>query len=207
MKRSLIVNLIGGPGCGKSVMAAQLFVDLKKNTKHKIEYFQEYVKPLVWKVLDPNHKERAEDAMEQLNNQRLISSKIYQLLKIMSEQLDIIITDGSIFHGLHYNRSNKHNTSDQDKTEKFLESIFLPKLKKFAQAKTFKDPKSIFQELSQAQKGVTPRYKVLKEEGPDHKKEFVVVACIGQEEIATGKGTNKQKAEEKAAQKAIKALQ
>ena len=120
MKRSLIVNLIGGPGCGKSVMAAQLFVDLKKNTKHKIEYFQEYVKPLVWKVLDPNHKERAEDAMEQLNNQRLISSKIYQLLKIMSEQLDIIITDGSIFHGLHYNRSNKYNTSDQDKTEKFI---------------------------------------------------------------------------------------
>lgn len=95
----------------------------------------------------------------------------------------------------------------QDKTEKFLESIFLPKLEKFAQAKTFKDPKSIFQELSQAQKGITPRYKVLKEEGPDHKKEFVVAACIGQEEIATGKGNNKQKAEEKAAQKAIKALQ
>jgi len=100
-----------------------------------------------------------------------------------------------------------HLDQGQDKVEKFLESIFLSKLKRFAKAKTFKDPKSIFQELSQAQKGITPHYKTLKEKGPDHKKEFIVAACIGQEEIATGKGNNKQNAEEKAAQKAIKALQ
>lgn len=95
----------------------------------------------------------------------------------------------------------------QNKVEKFLESIFLPKLKKFAQAKTFKDPKSIFQELSQAKKGITPHYKILKEKGPDHKKEFVVAAYIGQKEITTGRGNNKQSAEEEAALRAIKALQ
>ncbi len=120
MSKALVVNLIGGPGCGKSVTAAQLFANLKKTTKYKIEYFQEYVKPLVWKAEDTTHMERSKNAIEELNNQRSISNNIYQLLKIMSSQLDIIITDGSIFHGLHYNRVNIYNTSNQDKTETFI---------------------------------------------------------------------------------------
>ncbi len=120
MSKALVVNLIGGPGCGKSVTAAQLFANLKKTTKYKIEYFQEYVKPLVWKAEDTTHMERSKNAIEELNNQRSISNNIYQLLKIMSSQLDIIITDGSIFHGLHYNRVNIYNKSNQDKTETFI---------------------------------------------------------------------------------------
>jgi tRNA uridine 5-carbamoylmethylation protein Kti12 len=119
-KKALVVNIMGGPGCGKSVTAAQLFVDLKKQTHFKIEYFQEYVKPLVWKAEDPNHRERAEEAIEELNNQRSISNHIYQLLKIMASQLDIIVTDGSLFHGVYYNLANKNNTSDVQKTQDFI---------------------------------------------------------------------------------------
>lgn len=95
----------------------------------------------------------------------------------------------------------------QNTVENFLDTLLLPKLKKFAQAKTFKDPKSIFQELSQKKEGVTPHYQVLRQAGPDHQKEFVVAAHIGPKKIAVGKGNSKQTAEEQAAQKAIAALQ
>lgn len=122
--KAIVINLMGGPSCGKSVTAAQLFADLKKKTSYKIEYFQEYVKPLVWKAEDPDHRERAEEAIEELNNQRSISNNIYQLLKIMASQLDIIITDGSIFHGVYYNSANEHNTSDVKKTEEFIVNKF-----------------------------------------------------------------------------------
>jgi len=125
---SLVINFIGGPGCGKSVTAARLFVDLKTNTKGlKIEYLQEYVKPLVWKIQsgDPHFTEAAEEA---LNNQRQIANEIYQILKIMAKSnLDIIITDGTIFHGIYYNKVNPGNTSDPVKTEKFI----LEKFKEF----------------------------------------------------------------------------
>lgn len=125
---ALVINFIGGPGCGKSVTAARLFVDLKTRTKGlKIEYLQEYVKPLVWKIQsgDPHFTEAADEA---LNNQRQIANEIYQILKIMSKSnLDIIITDGTIFHGMYYNKVNQGNTSDPVKTEKFI----LEKFKEF----------------------------------------------------------------------------
>ena len=49
------------------------------------------------------------------------------------------------------------------------------------------DPKSRFQESSQEIVGITPIYKVLKEEGPDHAKEFVVGVYLDKEKIAEGK--------------------
>jgi ribonuclease-3 len=40
--------------------------------------------------------------------------------------------------------------------------------------------------------------------GPDHDKVFTVAAYIGSEEIAEGKGNSKQRAEQDAAEKALK---
>ncbi len=94
----------------------------------------------------------------------------------------------------------------QSSVEKFLNSTLLPKMKKFAQAKTFKDPKSIFQEFAQAKESVTPHYEIESENGPDHQKEFVVAAYIGDKKVSTGKGNNKQSAEEEAAKEAVKKL-
>lgn len=65
------------------------------------------------------------------------------------------------------------------------------------------DPKSKFQEESQERFGVTPNYRVLSEEGPDHSKEFTVGAYIGGELIATGTGSSKQDAQIQAAAKAL----
>ena len=66
-----------------------------------------------------------------------------------------------------------------------------------------KDAKSKVQEKSQDIYGVTPKYKVVKEVGPDHDKEFVVGIFFGPEKVAEGMGKSKQEAETDAAQKAI----
>ena len=66
------------------------------------------------------------------------------------------------------------------------------------------DPKSHFQEHAQEKVGITPNYEVLKEEGPDHAKSFVVGVYLSSELIAKGKGPSKQAAQEDAARKGLK---
>jgi len=65
------------------------------------------------------------------------------------------------------------------------------------------DPKSRFQESSQDIVGVTPTYKVLREEGPDHAKQFVVGVYLEKEKIAEGAGGSKQEAQVAAAEAAL----
>lgn len=67
------------------------------------------------------------------------------------------------------------------------------------------DAKSRFQEVCQEVLGFTPEYKMLDDEGPDHSKEFKMGAYIGDELVAHGKGSSKQKAEQSAAMEALKA--
>ena len=62
-----------------------------------------------------------------------------------------------------------------------------------------KDVKSLFQELAQEQFKTTPTYSLIREEGPDHNKTFIVAVCIGEKEIAQGEGFSKQEAEQQAA--------
>ncbi|MGI5840796.1 MAG: ribonuclease III [Patescibacteria group bacterium] len=88
----------------------------------------------------------------------------------------------------------------------FLDTFLIDSLNKLSQQKIYKDPKSIFQELAQSKKGVTPHYETIKEIGPDHQKVFEVAAYLGNEIIASGKGSSKQEAEEKASIKATKIL-
>ena len=66
-----------------------------------------------------------------------------------------------------------------------------------------KDPKSLLQEYTQANLKVTPSYKLFSQNGPDHKKIFVVGVYFGDKEIARGEGLSKQEAEVAAAQKAL----
>lgn len=77
----------------------------------------------------------------------------------------------------------------------------------FSAQKVYKDPKSIFQEIAQSLKGVTPKYKTISESGPDHQKEFEVGVYVGDQLIATGSGNSKQKAQEAASLLATKIFQ
>jgi len=88
----------------------------------------------------------------------------------------------------------------------FLKMTLYPGLVKLSRQKVYKDPKSLFQELAQAQKGITPQYKTISETGPDHQKIFKVGAFLDDKLIATGTGRSKQIAAEDASDQATKKL-
>ncbi len=62
-----------------------------------------------------------------------------------------------------------------------------------------KDPKSRLQELSQGALGVTPRYRTVNAEGPDHAKMFTVEVSIAGVVCGVGLGSAKQIAAQEAA--------
>jgi ribonuclease-3 len=64
----------------------------------------------------------------------------------------------------------------------------------------------LLQEKVQASLKVTPVYKVLSSDGPDHKKVFVIGVYFGDKLIAQGSGQSKQDGEVDAAKKAWKLL-
>lgn len=90
-----------------------------------------------------------------------------------------------------------------DAAKKFIEDFFLVELPEILEKKLYLDPKSNFQEIAQEKTGITPSYKVIKEDGPDHNKVFEVGAYLKNEQIAVGKGSSKQEAQEEAARTAL----
>jgi ribonuclease-3 len=91
-----------------------------------------------------------------------------------------------------------------DSCKKFIKKHLLKELPRIIENNLFKDSKSKFQEESQEKVGITPTYRVLKESGPDHNKNFVVGVYLEKDMIAQGSGSSKQEAEEAAADKALK---
>lgn len=72
--------------------------------------------------------------------------------------------------------------------------------------KRYKNYKSILQHYAQREMQITPTYRVVREEGPDHVKFFEVVAVIGTTEYKAGWGRSKKEAEQRAAEETMKAL-
>jgi len=87
--------------------------------------------------------------------------------------------------------------------DKFLKKYLIPHLKEIIAKKLYYDPKSSFQEMIQEKTGITPIYKLEKEEGPDHAKTFVMAVYIEEKKIADGVGASKQSAEQEAARLAL----
>jgi len=92
-----------------------------------------------------------------------------------------------------------------DKSKEFITDRLLSRLDHILEHKLYLDPKSKFQEMAQERLGVTPSYQVVAETGPDHAKEFEVVALLKDTVIAKGTGTSKQEAQVNAAEEALKA--
>jgi ribonuclease III len=90
-----------------------------------------------------------------------------------------------------------------DVAKNFIKLFVLDKLKDIISQKLYLDPKSHLQELSQAEFSLTPSYKVISEEGPDHNKIFSVACFFGEKKISIGSGPSKQSAESVAASNAL----
>lgn len=92
-----------------------------------------------------------------------------------------------------------------EKTKEFVNAFILTKLDLLIAQGRHRDEKSVFQELAQETTGITPTYQSIDEVGPDHDKIFTCAVYIGEERVATGTGNTKQKAEQEAAGKAMRA--
>ncbi|MEK7182265.1 MAG: ribonuclease III [Patescibacteria group bacterium] len=90
-----------------------------------------------------------------------------------------------------------------DTAEKFIEKNIFYLTDEIVAENLWQDPKSYFQEKVQEENGMTPVYKTLKEEGPDHDKHFSVGVFIGEKLVSEGRGKSKQEAEQEAAKKAL----
>lgn len=88
----LTVNLFGSPGAGKSTGAAYIFAKLKM-AGINCELIREYAKEKLY--------EKSEKAFQ---NQLYISGKQSYKMSMVSDEVDLAITDSPIILGVFYNR-------------------------------------------------------------------------------------------------------
>lgn len=85
----------------------------------------------------------------------------------------------------------------------FLDKTLLNTFEEILKTGSWRDAKSRLQEVAQSVDGLTPVYKVLAEEGPDHDKIFRLGVYVGNRLLGEGKGPSKQVAQQEAAQNAL----
>ena len=90
-----------------------------------------------------------------------------------------------------------------EKCREFIMKNVVCELPEIIKHKLYMDPKSRFQEEAQDKVGITPSYRVLSEEGPDHDKKFTIGVYLDEELVAKGDGQSKQEAQRNAAEKGL----
>lgn len=89
-------------------------------------------------------------------------------------------------------------------SKKVITDHILSTFEEILKTGSWRDPKSRLQEVAQSVDGMTPVYKVLGEEGPDHDKIFQLGVYVGSKLLGKGSGSSKQNAQQKAAEAALK---
>lgn len=104
---TLIVDIFGGPGAGKSTTALQLVAELKKLGYHA-DYVSEVAKELVY-AKDFEHLDGT------LKNQSKILSEQKRRLDIMLDNVDVVVTDSPLLLYIVYLKEN---------APEYIESVF-----------------------------------------------------------------------------------
>ena len=100
MKHTIVVNLIGGPGSGKSTTAAGLFYNLKKMGIN-CEMALEYAKDKVY-----------EESFKTMDDQLYIFGKQYHRMWRLENLVDVIITDSPLLLSIYYNKTKSNYFED-----------------------------------------------------------------------------------------------
>lgn len=92
------------------------------------------------------------------------------------------------------------------KTKKFTLSFIKDEIALITQHTYIEDYKTLLQEISQKKTKCLPKYILIKEKGPDHKKIFCIEVKLKEISYGTGFGDSKKEAEQNAAHNALKKL-
>lgn len=118
---TIIVNLFGGPGTGKSTTASGVFSLLKLHNVN-CEYVPEYAKDCTW-----------ESREETLKNQIYVFGKQHHRIWRLKNQVDVVITDSPLLLSLVYGDNNeefqKHVLRESNEFNNF--NVFLEKVKPY----------------------------------------------------------------------------
>lgn len=94
--KAIVVNLIGGPGVGKSILTSEVFAELKRRFV-SAEISPEYIK-----------KKLREGALKAVESQIYIFGKQQYQLFTMKDEVDVIVTDSPfIFCSIYDKTKNK----------------------------------------------------------------------------------------------------
>ena len=99
-----VINIIGGPGCDKSLFSAAIILQLNLHNK-TVETIPDYAKSLVW-----------QQNFEVLKNQYFIAQRQYEMLNLLDGQVQYLITECSLPQVLYYNEHYVENICDVGKT-------------------------------------------------------------------------------------------
>lgn len=91
-----VINLIAGPGAGKSTLAADLYARMKRN-RMKVEMVREVAKEWVWQGREIGPFEQLAILGEQIHKESALFGKV-----------DYVVTDSPVLLGAFY-MSNNHN--------------------------------------------------------------------------------------------------
>jgi ribonuclease-3 len=96
--------------------------------------------------------------------------------------------------------------SGLQKAKKIISSFIKEEMEQIIKGKHGDDYKTLLQEISQKKMKCLPKYFLIKEKGPDHKKIFCIEVRLKKIIYGTGSGENKKEAEQDAAREALKKL-
>lgn len=99
-----VINIMGGPGCEKSLFSAALVLQLHLAGK-SIETIPDYAKTLVW-----------QRNYEVLKNQYFIAQRQSEMLQLLDGQVHFLISECSLPQLLFYNAHYPENICDVGKT-------------------------------------------------------------------------------------------
>lgn len=101
-----VINIIGGPGCEKSLFTSAIILYLHLHHK-TVELIPDYAKSLVWRK-----------DFEALRNQYQIAQQQFQMLELLDGQVQYLVTESSLPQVLYYNEFYPDNICDVGKTRK-----------------------------------------------------------------------------------------
>jgi tRNA uridine 5-carbamoylmethylation protein Kti12 len=143
-KKLRVINLYGGPGCGKSTTAAGI-IHYLKSTDVKAEYVTEFAKDLTW-----------DESFGVLQNGIYVLANQYHRLWRLQGKVDVVVTDSPLLLNMVYN--TKHHDLTRQLFEEFdNDNYFIIRSKnymKYGRTQTLEEAKA----LDEKAKGVLGSY-------------------------------------------------